>query len=131
MTSLHVICGLPPHPPIKNTSSAYAEFKKFLCLVIFLFNQSKNKMPEFRKFLCLVIFLFNQSKNNAVLESRTRYFRELEGSRPKPRTSKCVLEAKDVVENSITDIRFGALRNKLIVKNRPSPSPIRILACFL
>ena len=34
-------------------------------------------MPEFKKFLCLGIFFFNQSKNNAVLEPRTGHFREL------------------------------------------------------
>ena len=30
-------------------------------------------------------------------------FRGLEASRPRPRTSKCVLEAKDVLEDSISD----------------------------
>ena len=34
-------------------------------------------MLEFKKFLCLIIFLFNQSKNNAVLEPRTEHFRGL------------------------------------------------------
>ena len=34
-------------------------------------------MLEFNKFLCLVIFLFNQSKNNAVLESKTGHFQGL------------------------------------------------------
>ena len=36
-------------------------------------------MPEFKKFLCLVIFLFNQSENNAVLEPRTAHFQGLVG----------------------------------------------------
>ena len=35
--------------------------------------------PELKKLLCLVIFLFNHSKNNAVLEPRTGYFRGLKG----------------------------------------------------
>ena len=35
---------------------------------------------------------FNNSKNTAVLEPRTGVFRGLEASRPRPRTSKCVLE---------------------------------------
>ena len=36
-------------------------------------------MPEFKKFLCLVIFHFNQLKNNAVLEPRTGHFQKLVG----------------------------------------------------
>ena len=70
--------------------------------------------PEFKKKLCLVIFLFNQPKNNAVLELRTGHFRGFEAkgkdwaSRPRSRlrTSKCVLEdvlkAKDILEDSIS-----------------------------
>ena len=44
---------------------------------------------------------FNQSENNAVLEPRREHFRGLVGSRLRQRTSKCVLEAKDVLEHSI------------------------------
>ena len=52
---------------------------------------------------------FNHLKNSAVLGPRKGNFRGLEASRsrprtlpsrPKPRTSKCVLEAKDVLEDS-------------------------------
>ena len=54
---------------------------------------------------------FNDSKNSAALEPRTEQFWELEASRlrrglrtwpsrPKARTSKCVLEAKDVLKDS-------------------------------
>ena len=35
---------------------------------------------------------FNDSKNSAVLEPRQANFRGLEASRPRPRTSKCVLK---------------------------------------
>ena len=43
---------------------------------------------------------FNGTKNSDVLEPRKGNFRGLEASRPRPRTSKCVLEAKDVLEDS-------------------------------
>ena len=53
---------------------------------------------------------FNNSKNTAVLLSSSQgqaNFRGLEASRPRPRTSKCVLEdlleAKDVLEDSTSD----------------------------
>ena len=51
---------------------------------------------------------FNDLKNRAVFEPRQDNFRGLETlrlrnwpSRPKPRTSKCVLEAKNFLEDSI------------------------------
>ena len=53
---------------------------------------------------------FNGSKNSAILEPRTGQFRGLEASkpRPKPRTSKCVLEANDVLKDStFIDWYFG------------------------
>ena len=37
-------------------------------------------------------------------------FRGLEASRPRPRTSKCVLEAKDVLEDSTSAIDYASLR---------------------
>ena len=43
---------------------------------------------------------FKNSKHSAVLEPKKENFRGLEASRPLPRTSKCVLEAKDVFEGS-------------------------------
>ena len=54
---------------------------------------------------------FNLPKSSAVLEPRTGQFsRGLEASRPRPRTSKCVLEdvleAKDVLEDSTSDQKF-------------------------
>ena len=44
--------------------------------------RKKNELKklEFLVIFCLVIFLFNQSKNNAVLEPRTGHFRGLVGS---------------------------------------------------
>ena len=70
-------------------------------------------MLKFNKFLCLVVFLFNQSKNNAVFEPRTGHFRGLLGfeamakdlsfeARPKTSSSvlEDVLEAKDVLKDT-------------------------------
>ena len=51
----------------------------------------------------------SRSKNSAVLDPRTN-FRELEASRP--RTSKCVLEAKkNLLEDSSSGIYFNKLLN--------------------
>ena len=43
---------------------------------------------------------FNNSKISAVLEPRKGQFSRTWGLEPRPRTSKCVLEAKDVLEDS-------------------------------
>ena len=55
----------------------------------------------------MVIFLFNQSKNNAVLGPVTEHFRGLVGVKAKDlifeakaKDFKCVLLAKDVLEDS-------------------------------
>ena len=53
-------------------------------------------MPEFKKFLCLVIFLFNRSKNNAVLEPRKGNFRGLVGWRNGLLISLVMAKAKDL-----------------------------------
>ena len=45
---------------------------------------------------------FQRFKNSAVVEPKTGNFRGLEASRP--RTSKCVLEAKNVVEDSTSGV---------------------------
>ena len=47
---------------------------------------------------------FNNSRNSAVFEPRTGQFRGIKASTPRPRTSKCVLEAKDVLEDSTSGI---------------------------
>ena len=63
---LHVICGLG-HPQSKILTTL---------------------TPEFKKFLCLVIFVYNQSKNNSVLEPRTGHFRGLVGFEAKAKDLK-------------------------------------------
>ena len=48
------------------------------------------------------------------------YFRGLEASRPRPRTSKCVLEAKDVLEDSTsgTDLLLNKKCNYFFARER-------------
>ena len=48
-------------------------------------------------------------------------FQGLEASRPRPRTSKCVLEAKDVLEESTSD--KYALKQQVIQSNFKSQKP--------
>ena len=60
---LHVICELSPLQPQSKILATLGH--------------------EFKTFLCLVIFIFNQSKNNVVLEPRTGHFQGLVGSRPR------------------------------------------------
>ena len=69
---------------------------------------------------------FNHSKNNLSSSRGEGSFRGLEASRPRPRTSKCVLEAKDVLKDST----FGGntynnhLKGLIIFQNKP----VKILA---
>ena len=68
---------------------------------------------------------FTNSKNSAVSSRGQGNFRGLEASRPKPRTSKCLLEDKDVLEevppgiksgpgasSNMTDFRFCEVQNR-------------------
>ena len=59
---LHVICRLSP--PLQSKILATSKL-------------------EFNKVLCLVIFLFTQSKNNAVLQPRAEHFQGLVGFKAK------------------------------------------------
>ena len=62
--------------------------------------KTKKVFANFREVSSAFQQNFNGSKNSAVLEPRTGNFRGPKASRPRPRTSKCVLEAKDVLEDS-------------------------------
>ena len=68
---------------------------------------------------------FNNSKNSAVLEPRQANFRGLEASRPRPRTSKCVLEAKDVLEDStsVSHSRILTIGLNPLLERVPSYGP--------
>ena len=62
----------------------------------FLLEETKKKVfADFPQGFWRFPTKFQQFKNSAILEPRTGQF-----SRPKPRHSKCVLEAKDVLEDS-------------------------------
>ena len=76
-----------PRPRAKDTSASALQKKK----VFRKFFQAISRKNRFPKNFSGVPQTFNNSKNSAN-------FRGLEASRP--RTSKCVLEAKDILEDS-------------------------------
>ena len=63
----------------------------------------KCKKKDLEKKFSADLQTFTNSKNSAVLEPRTGQFLRLEAS--KPRASKCVLEAKDILEDSISGMQ--------------------------
>ena len=67
------------------------------------------------------VFQRNFNGSKIVLSSSRRQgnFRELEASRPRPRTSKCVLEAKNILEDSTSECCSHILANLI-------PTPLRI-----
>ena len=75
-------------------------FKNFFSCDLYLRKPKKRSLQIFRKVSS--VFQRNFSGSKIVLSSSRgqEKFRRLEASRPRPRTSKCVLEAKDVLENS-------------------------------
>ena len=101
-----------PRPRTKDTSASAppqkkAPKKKKVFTKIF---QAISTKKRFSKNFSSAPQNFNNSKNTAVLLSSSQgqaNFRGLEASRPRPRTSKCVLEdlleAKDVLEDSTSD----------------------------
>ena len=70
-----------------------------------------------RKFKLILVWLFFLSANQKIVLSSSRgqeVFEDLKASRPRtwslrPRTSKRVLEAKDVLEDATFDVDSGAL----------------------
>ena len=80
-----------PRPRTKDTSaSALQKKKKKVFTKIF---QAISTKKRFLKNFSSAPQNFNNSKNTAVFEDL----------RPRPRTSKCILEAKDVLEDSTSD----------------------------
>ena len=54
----------------------------WLAITMYYFSNKERKQvdrPQVCVVVCLVIFLFNQSKNNAILEPRKEHFRVLVG----------------------------------------------------
>ena len=75
------------------------------------FSGNPPQKKRFRKNFADDLQNFNHLKISAVLEARTGQFSRTwnEALRPKPRPSKCVLEAKDVFEDSTSakhDLQF-------------------------
>ena len=84
-------------------------FKKFFSGDLHLRKTKKDLRKVSAKFLAF----FNKiSTVQKIVLSSSRgqsNFRGLEASRPRPRTSKCVLEAKDVLEDSTSDSNYNTL----------------------
>ena len=95
----------------KNFFQAKKVFKNFFSGNLYLRKPKKRSLQIFCKDSGVFQQNFNRSK---IVQSSSREqgnFRGLEASRPRPRTSKCVLEAKDVLEDStsVRDIKKGWL----------------------
>ena len=94
---------LRPRPRTKDTDASVLQ-KKGLQKIFFrrsLFEETKKRSLQiFRK-----VFQRNFNYSKIVLSSSRGQgnFRGLEASRPRPRTSKCVLEAKDFLKDSTSD----------------------------
>ena len=119
-----------PRPRTKDTSASALQKKKCLRKNFLGDLQKKKKglhknfqaisaKKRFPKNFSSASQNFNKSKNTSSRGQAN--FRGLEASRPRPRTSKCVLEAKDVLEDSTsgrnrckcTSRYMGILRYKL------------------
>ena len=90
----------------RRTCSPKKKASKKIFRRSYLRKPKKKSLQIFRKVSSVFQRNFNGSK--IVLSSSRGHgnFRELEASRPRPRTSKCVLEAKDVHEDSISGYYF-------------------------
>ena len=78
-------------------------FKIFFSGDLYLRKPKKRSLQIFRKVSGVFQRHFNGSKIVLSSSRGQGNFRGLEASMPRPRTSKCVLEAKDVLEDSNSD----------------------------
>ena len=87
---------------LQNFISDKKDLQNFFSGDLYLRKPKKRSLQIFRK--VSGVFRRNFSGSKIVLSSSRGQgnFRGLEASRPRPRTSKCVLEAEDVVEDSTT-----------------------------
>ena len=77
----------------ETTKKVYADFPQVFCVFQQNFNGSK------------IVLSSSRGQGN---------FRGLEASRPRPRTSKCVLEAKDVLEDSTSDTYTAQVSREIL-----------------
>ena len=98
----------------KNFFQAKNVFKNFFSGNLYLTKPKKRSLQIFRKVSGVFQRKFNGSK---IVMSSSRGqgdFRRLEAS--KPRTSKCVLEAKDVLEDSTSGYRISNQEPQLLYR---------------
>ena len=95
-----------PRPRTKDTSTSALKKKKRSSQKFFKRSPRKNVFQKIfqalHKILTIQKIVLSSSRGQAN-------FRGLEASRPRPRTSKCVLEAKDVIEDSTSGYVMGTL----------------------
>ena len=77
-------------------------FKNSFSGDLYLRKPKKRSLQIFRKVSGVFQRNFNGSKKVLSSSREQGNFRGLEASRPRPRTSKCVLEAKDVLKDSLS-----------------------------
>ena len=91
-------------PPKKKDLQNFFSSAKGLQKFIF----RRSLLEETKKGLCRFSarFLAFSNEISATSSRGQANFRGLEASRPRPRTSKCVLEAKDVLEDSTSGVYY-------------------------
>ena len=80
-------------------------------------NVFQKNFQALHKILTIQKILLSSSRGQAN-------FRGLEASRPRPRTSKCVLEAKDILEDSTSARRVSRFRHFCYLALGLNPTPI-------
>ena len=97
----------------KNFFQAKKVFKNFFSGDLYLRKPKRRSLQIFRK--VSGVFQRNFKGSKIVLSSSRGQgnFRGLEASRPRPRTSICVLEAKDILEESTFDFDIMTKRKYL------------------
>ena len=87
---------------LKNFFSGEKGLQNFFSVHLYLRKPKRRSLQIFRK--VSGVFQQNFNRLKIVLSSSRGHsnFRGLEGSRPRPRTSKCVIEAMDVLKDSVS-----------------------------
>ena len=102
-------CSSKSKKSLQKFFSGKKGLQNFFSGDLYLRKPKKRSLQIFRKVSGVFQQNFNSSKIVLSSSQGQGDFRGLEASRPRPRTSKCVLEAKDVLEDSTSDItRPGA-----------------------
>ena len=102
---------------LQNFFSGEKGLQKIFSGDLYLRKPKKRSLQIFRKVSGVFQRNFNGSKIVLSSSRGQANFRGLEASRPRPRTSKCVLKSKDILKNSTSDAYIIASK---LVTLRPS-----------